>query len=149
MSIEIGDNTIAMWCIELGNAGNWLAHLARGGPNGKYLLDYRFRYYVDDLVQNSRDRRNWYRGELSGRSDDEMLRKLRRVFDEMRGAMGGRGWELVRGARSVEEFTRALGKMPGIHVGEPMTEGELTEAMRKGLHGAARMSEDGGEDIPL
>lgn len=117
MTIEVGEATVGMWCIELGRDANWLAHLARL-PSGKFALDYRVRHYLDDKLEGSADRKNWYHGELTG-PEARVLHNMRRVFDEMlERAPGHRGWELVKGERTVEQFLEALRQMPGIHVGK-------------------------------
>lgn len=114
MSLEIGERTIGMWSVELGH-GNWLAHLALTG-DGKLELTYRFRWYNDDLIgRDSKDERNFYHAVLRNTSVPEAIAKLREVFETMRDSAHGRGWELLKGERSIEEFASLLEQMPGIY----------------------------------
>jgi len=125
--IEINENTIGMWCIHIDDKSDWLAHLARGGPGGKVVLDYRHRYYVDDKIgAESKDRKNWYHGELTG-PEDVAIRKMRRVFEEFRSHLPRTrpAWELLKGGRTAAEFLEELATMPGMHVQLEVKDGRI------------------------
>lgn len=114
--IEIGARTIAMWSVALAN-GNWLGHLGRNAE-GKLEFSYRWRWYRDEVIgQDSKDVRHFYSGTLSV-PESEAIHRFREVVETLREDLDGRSWELVRGARSEDEFFAALRAMPGIHVGE-------------------------------
>lgn len=114
MSLTVTEATVGMWSVDLLIA-NWLAELARG-ENGKHVLTYRTRFYRDQKIFDSADQRTFHQAELSG-TEQEVLRKVRVIFDELRNATPPHhGWELIRGARSVEEFLAVLGDMPDMHM---------------------------------
>lgn len=123
MSIEIGDGTIGMWCVHLPPymQGNLLAHMGYlDETRTKIRIDMRFRWYRDDIIgPESKDQRSWYR--LDTRDPEACaLEKFRAVVERMRQRFGGANtWELLKGARSNEEFAEMLGRMPGIHKGAP------------------------------
>ena len=112
MAIELGDPTVAIWCVEL-PGGNLMMHLGRI-TDTHFALDLRFRWYRDDKIHDSDDDRSWYRCEPHGREAD-VLHKARRVFEHYRALVGSTGWELIRGARTADEFADLLKQMPGIH----------------------------------
>lgn len=114
MSLTVTEATVGMWSVDLLIA-NWLAELARA-ENGKHVLTYRIRFYRDEKIFDSADQRTFHQTELSG-TEQEVLRKVRVIFDELCNATPTHhGWELIRGARSVEEFLAVLGGMPGMHM---------------------------------
>lgn len=115
MTIQIGEATIGMWCVHMGE-GNMLMHLGRS-PDGKFALNYRFRWYRDDKIEDSADEKHYYSGTLSG-TESEVLRKLRESFEHFLDHSGGQGWELIKGERSAEEYAEALKAMPGIQTRE-------------------------------
>jgi hypothetical protein len=113
--IEINEHALAMWGVEL-VGGNWMALLARTDVEGVLELTYRFRWYRDDII--GPDTQDVFRGERRrGRVPEaEGIKTLRALWDELRAAVPGHGaWELLRGARSLEEFGDALTAMPGMH----------------------------------
>jgi hypothetical protein len=120
VSIEIDfEQVIGVWSVELNSAGNMIAFLSRG-PGANFTLNYRFRHYRDDkLGADSADVRHYYHGELTNLTEGQAIEKLRQIVEEFRTDRGdGRGWELIRGERSVDEFVELFTRMPGIHVGQ-------------------------------
>jgi hypothetical protein len=113
MTMDITDSSIAVWSVQMEDS-DWIGHLTRLGTN-KFAIEGRFRYYVDDRLEGSKDRKNWYHGEILG-SEQEVLRNCRRLFDSLRSVTKSPGWELLRGARSVKEFSEELLAMPGVHI---------------------------------
>lgn len=136
MTIEIGEKTIGMWCVELPPAmqGNLLAHMGYL-PDGRIRIDMRFRWYRDDLIgEDSKDARSWYR--LDTKDPVALaIEKFRGVVERYRQILEGAStWELLRGARSAQEFAEALAAMPGMHVGEPVSDEQLADnRLREGL----------------
>jgi len=117
MTIQITDSAIAMWQVELDGKGNVIAYLSRGA-DGRLRAIYRFRWYRDDVIgPESKDVRRWYEMKISSTDDESMvLAKLRSVFERLReNYTGATGWEVLRGNRSLEEFTDAISAMPGMH----------------------------------
>lgn len=120
MSLELGEGTLGMWYVCLTD-GNWLAHLARTEP-GQYELTYRFRWYRDERIGgDSKDVRHFYRGALKSVAiDTAALHLTREIFEIVKSLpIAKASWELLRGARSIEEFTHLLTGMPDIRAYEP------------------------------
>lgn len=116
MSLELGEGTLGMWCVHFTD-GHWLAHLARTEP-GQYELTYCFRWYRDALIgSDSKDVRHFYRVALKSVAiDTEALHRARAVFEISKSApIAKASWELIRGARSLEDFCDLLSSMPGMH----------------------------------
>lgn len=111
--IEVTEATVGIWQVALPD-GNWFAHMARRSGGGFEIL-YRFRWYRDQKVFDSRDVKHWWRGTVSSVSEDECLSKMRAIVAELAQAGGLSSWELIRGTKPLDEFMAALLKMPGIH----------------------------------
>lgn len=113
--IEINEKTIGIWAVHLGSRGDWLGHLARGAKGIE--LKYRFRWYRDDkLYEESKDKKNWYRVESRAMSEAQGIEVVRGAYQEiLTASVRNKGWELLRGERSVEEFMAELFAMPGMN----------------------------------
>ena len=91
--ITIDEKTLGLWNVKLTDKSDWLAAVRELVPDEKYQLDYRFRYYVDDgIFENSKDRKSWYKGELSG-TRHYVLESIRAVARRM-ASMAGSGSEV-------------------------------------------------------
>jgi hypothetical protein len=67
VAIVFDEKIVGMWVFPMRTPeGNYLAAIRELVPDEKYELTYRFRYYKDDEVFDSKDERSWYRGTLSG-----------------------------------------------------------------------------------
>ena len=58
MSIPFDEHTLGVWNVALGD-GDWLAVLRV--EDGKGIIDYRFRWYLDDKDFDSKDIKHFYR----------------------------------------------------------------------------------------
>lgn len=118
MTIEITERSIGIWqCAVPG--GDWLAHLGRD-EQGLLVLDYRFRWYRDGKVWDSQDTKNWYRVKAKAASEPveeliDLIRKMWEGLTSLCSAERAAGWEILRGGRTVEEFTDLLTSMAGTH----------------------------------
>jgi hypothetical protein len=118
MSIEISEGTVGVWYVALSHC-DWLAHVGRNAE-GLYELRYRFRWFRDDKIWDSKDRKNWYRFVTKpGEPVDRILETTRaraKLLSEGCGPLAHTtNWELLRGERTVEEFADLLLTMPGVH----------------------------------
>ena len=65
--IQFDDKIVGAWFIStIPDRQDWLAAIREIEPDAKYELTYRFRYYEDDKFWDSKDKKNWYKGTLSG-----------------------------------------------------------------------------------
>ena len=121
--IRLSEATIGVWCIELDDRSNWLAHLARKEA-GKFVLEYGFGYRRDDNDEQAADERSLYRGELKSPLDDEeAVVRMRKVYEVvLETTRYRRGWELVRNGMTLDEFERLLVGMPTLKLeGQALT----------------------------
>lgn len=129
----ISDKTIGMWRVEV-PGGNWLAHLFHNGLSTArsectpetawrgaqarrlaalpvHIMVYRFRWNKD-----GRDERPWaICGLRPGTPESDAIEKVRQAQDRLM-TYGLGGWELLRGERSLAEFSAALREMPGMTI---------------------------------
>lgn len=64
--IDLSEKTVAIWYILLDSGTDWIAGITELVENEEYLIQYRFRYYEDNKVFESKDRKNWYEGTTRG-----------------------------------------------------------------------------------
>jgi hypothetical protein len=110
--IKVDEKIVGLWYVSLPGQ-DWLAGVRELIPNEKYELVYRFRYYKDDKVFESDDRKSWYAGELSGTRHFIVagLRSLSRGIAEM-GATDSTHHELLNESGDLAEFQRRLQDAP-------------------------------------
>ena len=131
--IPISEKTIGMWRVEL-PGGNWLAHLFHNGTSTSrseyipetawrgaharrlaalpvHIMVYRFHWDKD-----GRDERPWaICGLRPGTPQADAIERVSQAQDRLM-TYGLRGWELLRGERSMAEFFAALREMPGMTI---------------------------------
>ena len=117
MTIHIDDSTLAMWHCEIPR-GNFTGALRRTDKPRTFQFDWRFRHYRDDVIgPESKDIRNEYTAELANTTEREAIAVLHDLWAELHEKAGPEcgAWELIRGARSAEEFFDQLVSMPSMH----------------------------------
>lgn len=111
MTIVLND-AVAIWSVGLSD-GDWLAAVLK--TSGELEAVYRFRWYKDKRTFDSADIKNWYKIKLKGGQEVDYIKQLRDIYEVVQRMFGAdRGWEIIRGERSEEEFGRLLLSMPGI-----------------------------------
>ena len=74
-------------------------------------LVYRFRYYVDDKAFDSEDKKNWYKGTLTG-TRNYVLLSMRSVAETMKTSISdGPLYEVVND-KGLTDFLRRFQDMP-------------------------------------
>lgn len=87
--IEFNEKIIGIWYVStIPDEQDWMGAVSEIAPEEKYKLVYRFRYYKDDKIFESEDKRNWYRCECSG-SRAYCIASLRNVAKGLADAAGG------------------------------------------------------------
>jgi hypothetical protein len=67
MSINFDAKIVGIWYVStIPNSQDWMGALREIVPDKKYELKYRFRYYNDEKIFDSEDKRNWYEGICTG-----------------------------------------------------------------------------------
>ena len=65
--IEFDEKIVGVWFLTtIPDKQDWLAAIRELKPDAEYELTYRFRYYEDKKVWDSKDKKNWYKGTLTG-----------------------------------------------------------------------------------
>lgn len=110
--IELTERSRAIWFCSLPKVGDWMAHIEEA-DGGRFKLLYRFRYYRDSDVWDSKDEKHWYRMEAADLAKGiETLSKLAQGLKEK---SGGELWELKRGSGTLDEFAMQLKSLPFAH----------------------------------
>ncbi len=114
MSLKLSENTLGIWAVDLMNKSDYLGAVWREG--NVYVMEYRFRYYVDDKTFDSEDKKNWYRIEMAVDkvTEDELISSMRMVVELMWKKSGGQRYEILMGAGGVEEMMADMKKWPMI-----------------------------------
>ncbi len=114
MSLKLSEDTVGIWAVDLMNGSDYLAALWR--EDDVYVMEYRFRYYVDDKTFDSDDKKNWYRAEIptAGAEEDDLIRAQRMAVEMMWKASGGSRYELMMGPGGIKEMMADLKKWPMI-----------------------------------
>jgi hypothetical protein len=116
---EEGLEVLAVWYVELGGRGNWLAMVSRvKEKDPRWELRYRFRWYAPGGVDpfDDEDVRTWYRGHgVADDNEETMIAKLDAIAARQVEASGG--WSkkiLVRG--DGKKASQLLIEQPWSHV---------------------------------
>lgn len=73
-TIEIREGRyFVRWWFFSGDRFDWLCALYRDMPDGEWTVQYRFRYYVDDKVNDSDDQKSWWSAVFPGATIDEAV----------------------------------------------------------------------------
>lgn len=75
---------LGMWYMEL-PGGNWLcsAYHEKDQPEDNWTLLMRFRWYKDDKIFDSDDRRNWYTMKAVGESAEQVTAHMTVIAEQM------------------------------------------------------------------
>ena len=89
MTIEIDENTVALWYTELGildnGTANFLAQLKKTDEG--HLLTYRLRYEGNDPHPwTGNDKKSWYQAKIRGKDTGEVLQEMRNFVRMVKGA---------------------------------------------------------------
>jgi hypothetical protein len=119
MTIELNDDTVALWYMQITERSDWLAHLAKTDDPEVFKFDYRFRYYEGDQslqFEKSEDKKNWYTGTLNRSREDaiQVVRDMRKHLCEVDGDIPDEDcYELIREPdESPIQFMDRLREMP-------------------------------------
>lgn len=92
MSILVDENLLAIWFMGCGDEFDVLFSLSKNSDKKDHLtITYRFRYYVDDKVFDSKDIKNWYKVTIAPRKNStlkKMIAEATSVVENLIVAMG-------------------------------------------------------------
>jgi hypothetical protein len=111
--ITFDEKIVGIWFLGTVNGHqDWLAALRELEPDRRYELTYRFRYHDDDKVFDSKDRKNWYRGEIAN-TRAFAIAGIREAVRQLASASDGKPCELMMNEeRDVEKFFLEFEKLP-------------------------------------
>jgi hypothetical protein len=112
--IILDEKTLALWNVPLPDRSDWLAAVRELVPDEKYQLDYRFRYYADDKVFESEDKKSWYTAQLSG-TRHYVLESTRAIARRMASEAGSKVSEYLNDG-DMKAFMEKIGNAPSIYM---------------------------------
>lgn len=122
IDIRPGNYISRIWFLyQPGGCGGFdvLAHLWRRLPEGPWIFEYRFRYYVDEKTHDSKDRKSGYTATVRDAvSEAEIRQKVERALQVILAALPG-GFQMDRTDIETDEpraVLHLLGKKPYLHL---------------------------------
>lgn len=99
-----------------------------------YDINYRFRYYNSDNPFDSSDKKNWYgaKAPKEGTSLEKTIATMREMFRLLENESGNKGYELIRGTGSFDDFLEQFKTLPFVHMTGPMTKEQYEEFEKTG-----------------
>jgi hypothetical protein len=125
--MRLDEKTVGVWVLQTTPTQDYMAMLREIVPEEKYELEYRFRYYTDEKIFDSDDKKSWWRGTVSGTRNDVLL-GVREVLKQMERFAVGPTHELLNDG-DLRAFAEKLGDLPGLHLRQLSGE----EAKKHGL----------------
>jgi len=112
MTIELSEKTIGVWAVSIDAESDWLGACWRDGDN--YVMAYRFRYYVDDLTFDSKDRKNWYecKVSVSENSEDHVVAAMRESARLLWEKSGGKRYEIMMDGGGIDRMLEDMANWP-------------------------------------
>ena len=93
----------AVWFIDAGHIGqDVMGMIWKEGPKDSdepWKLSYRFRYYNDDKVFESKDEKSWHNASCKANTlEEELVSVTKKSFQHLADEMGGKfTWNTIRG----------------------------------------------------
>ena len=114
--IEFNDQLLAIWFLPIDEKRDWMAGVSRVDA-GRFRFVYRIRYYNPKSVNphDGMDRRSEYSATIDGVDEAMAMEKLRTIARLLTEHAEGPLYELIRGARTVDEFAEELMRQPWAH----------------------------------
>lgn len=100
MTIPVDEQTVAIWLVAADNGQTWVATLRKEAGG------YDIQIFANSKFEKSKHMR--------GESELQLISKIRRTVQQaMEDAHTDRGWEAIRGARTMEQYMEILRRLPG------------------------------------
>jgi len=127
--ITLDESIVGIWYMAFKDPRDIMVTVQRLG-GGQYKVSYRLKQYASPEPWCTQDRVITREKIMSHSSDRDGIAVVRRFLDDLSDKAPTEGkWELLRGARSVEEFAQALIAMPCAHAKKLSAE-QFDELMR-------------------
>lgn len=115
MTINIDDNLLGIWFMEVSSSQDWMAGLSKTNTPGELIIQYRHRYYKDRKAHGSADEKSWYQGTLADTSIEIGIEQVRLIVRYLSEHAVGDPYELLRGDKSIETFISEFQALPFTH----------------------------------
>jgi hypothetical protein len=112
--IELDEKIVGMWFLYLSEKSDWMLAVREITAEEKYEVVFRFRYYKDDKAFDSDDKKNWYKGTVSG-TRAYVIASLRAAAQLIATTAIEPLYELLN-ERGIDQFMRELQDAPFAHV---------------------------------
>jgi len=134
--IKFDEKIVGVWYLQTTETQDWLCAIREIEPDQKYELTHRFRYYKDDKAFDSKDKKNWYRGTITGTRHYvlEVMKPLVQDLKEL-GAVG-EPYELINNG-DYDDFLRRFQDAPFVYAKQVSK--EEAEKMMEEEHGSAKV----------
>lgn len=115
MTMVVDETIVGIWFVAYSDMKDFMAGLSREGET--FRIKFRVRYHKSMEVWAAGSRSHWTEGVHTGCTEAEAIDGVRQFVDMVCAIepIAGR-WELLRGARTPDEFTELLIKMPGVNM---------------------------------
>lgn len=110
----LDEKIVGVWFLATMETQDWMASVREIEPDTKYELVWRFRYYNDDKVFDSEDRKSWYQGTVSG-TRSYVIAAIRKTA-EMIATISPYPLYEVLNDKGIDDFMRRFQDMPFVTV---------------------------------
>jgi hypothetical protein len=111
-TVNVTKQLVGIWFLALTEKSDWLCSLTEVELEKVYEISYRFRYYEDDEVFESKDRKSSYRAEVHS-TRSYAIACIRSIADGMKKAgASGEVDELLMHKGDIDRFMKELSDKP-------------------------------------
>jgi len=114
--IILDDKIVGIWYTMLTDTQDWLLSIREIEPDAWYEITYRFRYYKDDKIFDTKDTKNWYQGIVKGTRSHtvDVIGKLAHIIHAT-AKIETPMYELINN-NDFEDFQRKFEDAPFVHM---------------------------------
>lgn len=129
ITLDNSNRTKALWCIQIEKETDFMGALQQDASDPtEYHFTYRFRYYLDDKLDNtSQDKKKWYHITIKDTPEAEVLVKLRAIVKTLHDVSSAtdpklKMWEILPDSRGDESIIEQMKACPMFHIREASPE---------------------------
>jgi len=117
--VRMTDKThmLGVWMLFDHGVKDWFCQIAQHGPHTPWVMEYRFRIYLDDKIHGSEDEKRFF--SLQFKEDTAkavMVDVARKLSETLKGAgFGTEDWEILIDSRSPDVIFTRMSTCPHLH----------------------------------
>jgi hypothetical protein len=116
--IILDEKIVGLWNFHMKTPeGDYLAAIRELERDVKYELTYRFRYYKDDKVWDSKDEKHWCQGTLSG-TRHYAVSSFQMIVNMLAKMQGSPTYEVLMDEKGLDDFMRRVEALPSMFMRE-------------------------------